>query len=77
MRLHLHSIDKTLYDGQVEQIGLPAEDGALTILPGHVPLVTALKSGKIEIKTKTENKTFEISGGFAQIHGDSAIILVD
>ena len=77
MHLHFHSIDKTLYDGQVEQIGLPAEDGALTILPVHVPLVTALKSGKIEIKTKTENKTFEISDGFAQIHGDSAIILVD
>lgn len=77
MRLHLHSIDKTLYDGEAAQIGLPAEDGALTILPGHMPLVTALKIGKIEIKTKNENKIFEIRGGFAQIHGNSAIILIN
>ncbi|MFA6272956.1 MAG: F0F1 ATP synthase subunit epsilon [Candidatus Paceibacterota bacterium] len=77
MKLHLHSIDKTLFDGEVGQIGLPAEDGVLTILPGHVPLVTVLKNGVIEAKTKNENKTFEIRGGFAQIHGNSAIILVD
>jgi len=77
MLLHLHSIDKTLYDGEVEQIGLPAEDGGLTILPGHMPLVTVLKKGVIEAKTKNESKTFEIQSGFAQIHGNSAIILVD
>lgn len=77
MKLHLHSISHTLYDGEVEQIGLPATNGALTILPGHVPLVTSLKKGVIEIKTKTGPQTFLIVGGFAQIHGDSAIILVD
>ena len=77
MKLHLHSIGQTLYDGQVEQIGLSAAGGDLTILPGHVPLVTLLKNGKIEVKIKNENKIFKIRGGLAQIHGDSAIILVD
>ena len=77
MRLHLHSIDKTLFDGETEQIGLPAEDGALTILPNHMPLVTALKEGVVEVKTKLETRSFPIDGGFAQIHGNSAIILVD
>ncbi|HEY4496152.1 MAG TPA: F0F1 ATP synthase subunit epsilon, partial [Candidatus Paceibacterota bacterium] len=77
MKLHLYSIDRTLYDGETEQIGLPATDGALTILPGHIPLVTTLKNGSIEIKTKSETQTFPINTGFAQIHGNSTIILVD
>lgn len=63
MKLQIFSLKGTVYDGESSQITLPAKDGEITVLKGHIPLITLLKSGNI--KTKEEN--ISIKGGFAEI----------
>ncbi len=77
MHLHIHSIEKTIYDGNADVISLPAESGIISVLPGHTPLVTALKAGTIDIKTSSGSESFKIKSGFAQINGESVIILAE
>ena len=77
MHLHIHSIEKTIYDGGADVVSLPSETGVISILPGHTPLVTALKAGSIEVKTSGDSQTFPIKSGFAQINGESVIILTE
>ena len=39
--------ERTLYSGEVEAVQLPGVEGEMTVLPGHAPVLTALKVGVI------------------------------
>lgn len=77
MHLFIYNLQGPLYEGDTTSVSLPAEDGEITVLPNHAPLVTALKNGVIKIKNDSEDKIFGIKKGFAYIDGKSAIILSD
>jgi len=49
MHLKISSPEKVIFDAQVKQVSLPTENGMITILPNHTPLVTSLKPGLIKI----------------------------
>lgn len=63
------------YEGDIDQIILPAIDGEIGILPGHSPVIVALNPG--EIRMTAEGKAFYIaaSDGYAQIEIDNAIVV--
>lgn len=49
MKLKISSPSKVIYEGSIKQISLPTENGVITVLPNHMPLVTALKPGIVKI----------------------------
>jgi len=77
MHVSVYSLGKTLYEGTVASATLPAEDGVIGILPHHVPLMTALKSGQMAVHTETGEQTFSIAGGFAYTDGKYLVVLAD
>lgn len=52
---------------QVEFVVLPAFEGEMGILPGHLPILVQLKEGELRIHQGGEVKYFAVSGGFAQV----------
>ncbi len=64
------------YEGDVDQVVLPATDGEIGILPGHVPVIVALNPGEIRIKVNSKDLYIAGSDGFAEIEVDYAIIVV-
>lgn len=52
---------------QVEFVVLPAFEGEMGILPGHLPILVQLKEGELRIHQGGEVKSFAVSGGFAQV----------
>lgn len=77
MKLTVLTLKETLFDGSVQSVTLPAEMGELTILPNHVPIITALKKGLISAATtQGERKYFECGSGiFEFINNEAAILL--
>lgn len=73
MKLQIFSLQGTVYESETAGVSLPAVDGEITVLKGHIPLITILKEG--EIKTKEKNIT--IKKGFAEINGTKVVVLVD
>ena len=63
-----------LFDGPADEAVIPGLEGALGIRHGHRRLITALKAGKVRVKQGGTEKAFEISGGFADIGPDGAVI---
>lgn len=62
----------------ITQVTVPTRDGEITVLPKHIPLVSILKPGVIEVKK--EDNTLEVmsvSGGFIEVLRDKVIILAD
>jgi F-type H+-transporting ATPase subunit epsilon len=63
---------------EVLQVTVPTRNGEITVLPNHVPLVSALQPGVIEVKTKIgETEIISVSGGFIEVLKDKVVILAD
>ncbi|MFA6296059.1 MAG: ATP synthase F1 subunit epsilon [Patescibacteria group bacterium] len=75
--LEIISLEKQVFNNEVDSVILPTEEGEIGILPNHVHLVTSLAPGEIKIKQGNEETVLACSGGFAQINPDKAIVLAD
>lgn len=70
--------EKVVLKESILQATVPTAMGEITILPDHIPLVSILKPGVLEVKK--EDGTMEImsvSGGFIEVLHDKIVILAD
>lgn len=78
MRLGIHTIEKTLFDGDVKSLTLPTEAGEITVLENHLPLVALTRPGLIKILDKAD-KTHIIdfgSFGFLEVRPENEGIIL-
>ncbi|MAF80219.1 ATP synthase F1 subunit epsilon [bacterium] len=70
--------ERTVFNDEVDSVTLPARQGEITVLPGHLPLITPLSSGVITLQKGKEEVHMASSGGFVQVLPDSKIrVLAD
>ncbi|NCN25559.1 ATP synthase F1 subunit epsilon [Candidatus Falkowbacteria bacterium CG10_big_fil_rev_8_21_14_0_10_37_14] len=63
---------------QLTSLTLPTVNGEITILPGHVPLVSVLKPGvMIALQVKGEQRVIAVSGGFVEVLEFKVVVLAD
>jgi F-type H+-transporting ATPase subunit epsilon len=76
--LELVSPEKLLLSRPVEMAIIPAAEGDMGILPGHSPMIVALKGGVIEVRGggKPTERLF-VAGGFAEITPTRVTVLAD
>jgi len=65
---------KLQVDEQVKEVSLPGLDGNLGILPGHRPYLIILGEGVLTYSWAGGEDRVGISGGYAEIQGDSVLI---
>ncbi|MDO8733679.1 MAG: ATP synthase F1 subunit epsilon [Elusimicrobiota bacterium] len=75
--LEIITPEKVAYKEEVEQISIPAFEGEMGVLPGHIDYLTMLNPGEIRIKKDDELKLFAVSGGFAEIHPKNVVVLCE
>ena len=63
---------------EILQISVPTTTGEITILPDHIPLVSVLEPGVIEVKlVDNTREIMSVSGGFIEVMKDKIVILAD
>ena len=64
-KIDIISPDQSIYSNKTEEVILPCFEGQITVLKDHIPLITFLRPGLIEIgkaeKFYTEDGTVEFS----------------
>ena len=58
---------KKCLPGRVDSITLPTVDGEITVLPHHIPLITALGHGVITLKNNGETHFLSVSEGVVKV----------
>ena len=48
-KVEIFSPDKTIYSGKSNEVILPCYEGQVTVLKDHIPLITFLRPGLIEV----------------------------
>ncbi|WP_210493088.1 F0F1 ATP synthase subunit epsilon [Microvirga antarctica] len=74
----LVSPESVLFSGMVDAVILPATEGEMTVLAGHAPTMTTLKTGFLVITDSPGNgKRILIRGGFADINPTGLTVLAE
>lgn len=78
MHVFVGKVGETLYDGDAISVTLPGAAGELTVLAGHMPLVTTLKAGVVRVvpAEKGEPLEFPVTDGVLEVTGDGARVLL-
>ncbi len=69
--------ERSLVSQQVDEVTLPGVEGYLGILPGHTPLLTALKIGEIRYRFGGTVKYLFVSWGFVEVLPGRVTVLAD
>ena len=77
IKLDILTPEKSLYSGEIRQVVVPTQDGVITILPDHVPLISLLKAGEVLINDGRNTIPLVVSSGFIELHEGSIKILAD
>ena len=73
--LEIISPEQTLIKSEVKQVTIPAFEGLMTILRDHIPLVTFLMPGFIEVETSSLSEEFYVEEGTVEFSRNNLLIL--
>tara|TARA_R110002167_G_scaffold36044_2_gene114728 strand:- start:156 stop:557 length:402 start_codon:yes stop_codon:yes gene_type:complete len=70
--------DRMLLSVDADMVTLPGIEGDMGILPGHAPLITALRAGVIEVEGGGDgaDRVF-VASGFAEVAADRLTVLAE
>ncbi len=77
MQLNIITPERIVFQEDIDQVTIPTQDGEITVLPHHIPLVGILKAGELIIKKGSEIIPLAVSGGIVHVRVDGVTILAD
>ena len=75
LRLEFVTPERSIAHDDVDEVEIPGEEGYFGVLPGHAPLLAALRTGELWYRTGAEKKYAFVAGGFAEVLPDRVAIL--
>ena len=76
-QLQIATPEQLLVDEQVTSAQIPGQEGYMGILPGHAPLLSALKAGLLTYEGGGGPHKIQIDGGFVEVFDDHVRVLAD
>jgi len=73
--LEIIAPDKKIFSSNVGEVAIPSFEGQMTILKDHIPIITFLRPGFVEIKNHNESLKFFIEEGTVEFLNNKMLIL--
>jgi F-type H+-transporting ATPase subunit epsilon len=77
LRLEFVTPERAIAHEDVDEVELPGENGFFGVMPGHAPLLAALKTGPVWYRKGAEKHFAFISSGFAEVTADRVSVLAN
>ena len=78
LQCNVVSAKETIYYGEISMLIATGVEGEVGILPGHIPFITLLKPGAMQIKTSNGNdEMVYVSGGVLEVQPHLVTVLAD
>jgi F-type H+-transporting ATPase subunit epsilon len=77
MHLEILTPDKKIFEGEVTIATFPGSDGSFQVMDNHAPLISLLKEGMVEYKSKESSQKLMITGGVVEVLKNKVILLAD
>jgi len=78
LKFELVTPERMVLSQDAGQVVVPGVEGEFTVLPGHAPVITALRPGVVDA-TLADARTMRVfvKGGFAEVDADRLIVLAE
>lgn len=76
LTLELTTPERVVLKEEYDSLTVPTETGEITILPGHIPLVSNLAAGTAVARKGKDETYLAVSGGFVEVQADGKVILL-
>ncbi|MGJ8564866.1 MAG: ATP synthase F1 subunit epsilon [Alphaproteobacteria bacterium] len=77
MTFSLVSPERELFSGQVTQVDIPGTEGDMGILPNHMPVMAAIRTGSITVYADGGMTKYFVQGGFADATPEGLTVLAE
>ena len=77
LNLEIVTPSAVVYSEDVSLVALPGRQGDMGIYPNHVPLMTKVAAGEVEVTRDGQKEMLAVGEGFAEVTGDHVSILTD
>ena len=77
MQFDLVSPERRLASLAVTEVQIPGTDGDMAAMPGHAPIITTLRPGVVRAIGVDGEKSYVVTGGFAEITATSISVLAE
>ena len=73
----LVSPERLLLSTDADMVTLPGADGYMGVMAGHMPLVSTLRTGMVDVRKDGQDIRYFIRGGFAEISATKLTVLAE
>ena len=73
----LVSPERLLLSTDADMVTIPGADGYMGVMAGHMPLVSTLRTGMIDVRKDGQDIRYFIRGGFAEIGAAKLTVLAE
>jgi F-type H+-transporting ATPase subunit epsilon len=77
MHLEIITPDKKVFEGEVNSVSFPGADGSFQVLNDHAPLISLVREGIVEYKSKAAADQITITGGVVEVLKNKVVLLAD
>jgi F-type H+-transporting ATPase subunit epsilon len=77
IRCEIVTVERLVYEDDVDSVTAPAVMGEIQVLPDHAPLITALDPGELVVEKGGETEHFAISGGYLEVLANKVTVMAD
>lgn len=77
-QLFLATLEKVIFEDEIQSLIAPGAEGYFGILKNHAPIIALLKQGTLTVTDKQGKKiVWNVSGGFLEMSNNKTIVLAD
>jgi len=76
MLLGIYSIGSTIFNGEVEKIIAQTPMGEITVLNGHIPLITKVQGERIIIEQKSKSEEILLLDGILEVRPENEVVIL-
>jgi F-type H+-transporting ATPase subunit epsilon len=73
----LVSPERLLLTEEADMVTVPGAEGYMGVMAGHMPLVSTLRAGMIDVLKDGTDRRFFIRGGFTEINPGKIVVLAE
>lgn len=75
--LEIVTPDEKVYSEMVDHVVVPTTAGEIDILPGHIPLLSAVNPGELRVGKGGATISLAVDKGFVQVRGDKVSVITE
>jgi len=77
LQLEIVTPERIVYSDEVESVVVCTTSGDVGLLPGHIPLISSVKPGELEVTKDGVKDYLAVDKGFVEVIGDQVRILTE